>query len=102
MIRQVFFVALFTTVIIAILLFALKNNQEVAVDLVVTRLDTIPLWAIMIVSFLVGIALASFLFIFVLISLYLNHRAVLKELAKARSRLETLETTTAPSQEQHP
>ncbi len=102
MIRQVFLVVLFTTVLIAILLFALKNNQAVPVDLVVTRLDAVPLWAVMVVSFLIGIALSSLLFVFAILGLYWKHRTVLKELAKAQSRLATLEATADPHPEQRP
>ncbi len=102
MIRQVFFVVLFTTVLIAILLFALKNNQPVPVDLVVTRLDAAPLWSVMIVSFLIGIALSSFLFVFALLGLYWNHRTTLKELAKAQNRLATLEAAAGSLPEQRP
>ncbi len=101
MIRQIFLVALFTTVLIAILLFALKNNQTVPIDLVIVRLDAVPLWAVMIVSFLVGIALSSLLFVFAIIGLYWNHRTALKELAKLRTRSETVGISTGYPDSEH-
>ncbi len=96
MIRQIFFVALFTTALIVILLFALKNNQSVPVDVVVTRFGAVPLWAVMVVSFLIGIVFSSLLFVVVIIGLYWNHRAALRELEKTRARLAATEPS-APS-----
>jgi len=99
MFRTVFLVALFTTVLIVILLFALKNGQPVPVDLVVTRLESVPLWAVMVVSFLMGIALTSLLFMFVFLGLYWSHRGTAKDLAKARAELAALSPASAPERD---
>mgnify|MGYP000417060226 CR=1 FL=1 len=96
MVRQVVLVAFFTTVLIAVLLFALKNNQVVSADLVVHRIDSVPLWAVMVVSFIVGIVFASLFFLFVFLTLYVSYRGAIRELTKARAELDALKSSIPP------
>ncbi|HNT28317.1 MAG TPA: LapA family protein [bacterium] len=90
MFRTVTLVALFTTLLITVLLFALKNGRPVPVDLVVTRLDTVPLWVVMVAACAVGSTLATLVFAVVFFSLYFAKRSVEKELQKTRAELAAL------------
>ncbi len=95
MFRTIFLVALFTTLLIVVLLFALKNGQAVPVDLVVTRLETVPLWVVMIAACAVGSTLATLVFAVVFFSLYLAKRTAEKELQKTRAELAALTVKTS-------